>query len=103
MFSGTPAPTQPSGDERCPVCNGNTFESGRLAQTYYIPGRSLWNFTSYQYLRARRCLTCGNIQLFTDPALSRNQGRVALVAAGIAIVVALLGVFLAFALSVPPR
>ncbi len=56
----------------CPLCQGTLFTWGRLAAghdvTYLQPDYSTFDilFQNYPKLRARRCATCGNVQLFVE-------------------------------------
>ncbi len=53
----------------CPVCSDETFEWGQLRSQglVYLKDDSTWlkkQFTLGDKLKARRCISCDNIQIF---------------------------------------
>jgi hypothetical protein len=83
----------------CPVCKGQTFEWGRLARVYYVPGTSLWSSRGLQYISTRRCLQCNHLLSFADQDLTRKQRQIVMPVIIIAILLALLGAILPMLLT----
>ncbi len=55
-------------EQPCPICGNADYEWGNFGERntrYYIPPGGVYGFGSGQYTEARKCLTCGNLQLFT--------------------------------------
>ncbi len=77
--------------KKCPVCDNQEFEWGRLGgQVYYLPGTSIWSSRGRQVIRIRRCLRCNNLLQFTDQDLTRTQSRSMMLIAAFFIIIALL-------------
>ena len=52
----------------CPVCSGTQYEWGTPGTSdglYYIAPGSVFGFGGGEGLWARKCMTCGNVQLFS--------------------------------------
>jgi hypothetical protein len=51
----------------CSICNGRDYEWGKPGSEgglYYLPEGAVFGFGMGERLGARKCLSCGNVQLF---------------------------------------
>jgi TolB-like protein len=55
--------------DTCHICDGTSFSWGKVGErfwsTFVLDGASRWRPKRYR-VRARRCESCGNIQLFNE-------------------------------------
>ncbi len=64
-------PNRESGDPQakpCPICSDSNYEWGTPGSSnglYYVPPGGIFGFGGGEGLWARKCLSCGNVQLFS--------------------------------------
>jgi hypothetical protein len=62
----------------CPMCGEDQFEWGVLRSTSYRRGLGVVG-GGWQVVKARRCLTCHHLTMFTDEAITRRDSAIHLV------------------------
>jgi hypothetical protein len=61
----------PREEAACPICGGTSYEWGKPGSDgglYYLPQGAIYGFGMGEPLAARKCLSCGNLQIFIRDA-----------------------------------
>lgn len=64
-------------EKPCPICSGSHYEWGTPGSSngvYYVPPGGIFGFGGGEGLWARKCLSCGNVQLFSKSNYAKPFG-----------------------------